>query len=228
MGVKGEGEATASPRLTEMVVRTLRHEVGDLLQSVYSAVAILQERIPANQDLERTILADLRTRAEVCKHELDAAHDLVCPVTPSPSAVDLAELAGVVVAGCASRFAGLPIQREGGRPLPVEADGQRLVQAGSLLMLTACQAARSKVVVRTAVRADRLAEWSISHDGPPGTAEQMSWLTAPFSTTRHARFGLGLALARRVAQLHGGDVEAGDLPGGGVRVTILLPLARPA
>jgi signal transduction histidine kinase len=226
MGNEGKDEAATSARLTEMVVRTLRHEVGDLLQSVYSAVAILQERVPPTQTLERTILADLRHRAEVCKNELDAAHDLVCPVTLNLAPIDLTELANSVVAACAPRFTALEIHRDCTRPLPVQADGQRLAHAGALLMLSACQTARSKVWVRTALRPEgSQAEWSITHDGPDGTDEQLSWLTAPFNTTRHARLGLGLALAHRVAKLHGGDVAADNLPEGGFRVRLVLPLS---
>ena len=76
------GQASASQRL-EMVARTLRHEVGDLLQTVYSTVAILQERLAADQALERRLLTDLKGRAENCRNELDAVVDLVCPLRPT-------------------------------------------------------------------------------------------------------------------------------------------------
>src|SRR5262245_19545532 len=56
--------------LPEAITRTLRHEVGDLLQTLYATVAILQKRLPADWDLERRILSDMRRRAESCKHML--------------------------------------------------------------------------------------------------------------------------------------------------------------
>src|SRR5690242_12596189 len=89
-------------RLLEVVTRTLRHEVGDLLQTVYSTVAILQERLSPGATLERRFLADLRNRAETCKNELDAIHDLVLPITLRPAPVDLAE----TVAGLTAVIAG--------------------------------------------------------------------------------------------------------------------------
>ncbi len=40
-----------------------------------------------------------------------------------------------------------------------------------------------------------------------------------------AGYGLGLALARRAARSHGGDIEVGDTPTGGARFTVRLPRA---
>jgi signal transduction histidine kinase len=209
----------------EMLARTLRHEVGDLLQTVYATVAILQERLGPAQALEKRLLGDLRTRAETCKNEIDAVHDLVCPLSLSPGTLDLAELSAGLVGNFARRFSGLRVRLEAAGPVAVPGDARRLAQVGSLLLLSACQAAQNEVQVRAAASgAD--AEWSFRDDGPGANPEQMSWLTAPFSTTHHAQFGLGLALAGRVAALHGGRILAGNEPGGGFRVRLFLPLAR--
>src|SRR6202158_564672 len=40
---------------------------------------------------------------------------------------------------------------------------------------------------------------------------------------RSSGFGLGLALARRIAQAHGGSIRAINIPGGGARIEIRLP-----
>src|SRR5262249_17725241 len=146
-------EETAAPspsRLLETVTRTLRHEVGDLLQTVYSTVAILQERVSPDAKLERRFLADLRARAETCKHELDAVHDLVLPITLKYGLVDLAELASMLTASVGPRYSGIQVQVESSGPLPITADAQRLEQAGRLLLINFCQSAQSLVEVRTA------------------------------------------------------------------------------
>jgi len=226
MGTYGDGERTASVHFVEMVVRTLRHEVGDLLQSVYSAVAILQERLPRGQSLERTILSDLRGRAETCKNELDATHDLVCPLNLNLDWVELGELASSLAASFSLRHSGLQISCEAPRPIKVRGDAAKLGQAGTMLMLSLCQAARSKILMRVCQQpANGTAEWSFVHDGPAATAEQLSWMTEPFSTTRNARFGLGLAFARRVAESHGGRLSAAESAEGEFQVVLTLPSA---
>lgn len=224
-----DGEGSSSARQVEMVVRTLRHEIGDLLQSVYSAVAILQERLPRGPNLERTILSDLRGRAEMCKNELDAAHDLVCPIELNCDWTDLGELAAGIAASFSLRYPNLQINCEAPRPLKVWADAPRLAQAGTLLLTSLCPAARNKVEVRGyPPNEGGLVRWLFRHDGPPANAEQLSWLHAPFSTTRHARFGLGLAFAGRITELHGGRITAGECPQGGFQIALDLPLDAPS
>jgi two-component system sensor kinase FixL len=228
METTGEANLTPSPRLIETIARTLRHEVGDLLQTVYSTVAILQERLPREQNLERRLLTDLRSRAETCKQELDAVHDLLCPLSLALGPVDLAEVVAGLTANFAHRFPALQVPQESSGPLPIMADGRRLAQAGSLLMLSACQAAQHKALVRTAAGpGPGEVEWSIKDDGFGASDEQISWLTAPFTTTHHALAGLALALTRRVVALHGGRVIAENVPDGGFRVRIILPSSPP-
>jgi signal transduction histidine kinase len=218
--------ASAAQRL-EIVARTLRHEVGDLLQTLYSTVAILQERLAADQALERRLLGDLKGRAENCRNELDAVVDLVCPLRPTFALTDLAELSQGLASHCGQRFPALQVQLEAAGPVPVQADARRLAQVGGLLLLSACQSAQHQVTVRAA-RTGGEVEWAIRDDGHGASEEQLSWLNAPFTTTHHAQFGLGLALARRVAELHGGRLEAGNRPEGGFQVRLLLPVSPPA
>jgi two-component system, NtrC family, sensor kinase len=219
--------SSADSRLVEMLARTLRHEVGDLLQTVYSAVAIFQDRLPAEWTLEQRILSDLRGRAETCKNELDAVHDLVSAMQLSLASVDLSELVSGLAAAAAPRFPQLRIRAETNGPRTIIADPNRLAQVGGLLVRNACAAARREVRVRTEGReTGSEVRWEVIDDGSGVPEEQLAWLRTPFATTHNAQFGLGLALAQRVVQLHGGRLQANNRPEGGFAVTMILPLAR--
>jgi signal transduction histidine kinase len=218
----------APERQVELVTRTLRHEVGDLLQTVYSTVAILQERIPRESQMERRFLSDLRSRAETCKDELDAVHDLVLPMTLTVAPVDLAELSAGLVASFSSRSRALEITAVSSRPPAVQADAARLLQVGRMLLTAACQSARRQIVVETKPGPDKeTVEWNVTDDGHGATPEQLAWLATPFASTHQAISGLSLALARKVVELHGGTIAVENLPGeGGLRVGMVLPTQR--
>ena len=66
--------------------------------------------------------------------------------------------------------------------------------------------------------------------GPGIPGDELERIFDPFyrGTTARARetgFGLGLALARRIVEAHGGTIRASNLPGSGARIEMRLPVA---
>src|SRR6516164_4985158 len=120
--------------VAELAVRTVRHEVGDLLQTVYATAALLQHRLPAGCDQERRILADMRARGEACRVLLDLTHDLVCPMSVSCESIQWRELLASLVANAAARHPALRVEPTWDVVPPVHADPQRLEQACRLLL----------------------------------------------------------------------------------------------
>jgi two-component system osmolarity sensor histidine kinase EnvZ len=206
------------------VARTIRHEVGDLLQTVYATAAILQERLPPEADLERRVVADMRTRAILCKNLLDTVHDLVCPIVLSPEPVDLADLARTLTMTIATRHADREVEAIAGPTPTILGDVRRLAQVGNLLLAHACASARREVRFHTGTGPEEgQAEWSVTHDGSGVPAEQIEQLFVPFRLSRQVPTSLGLALAQKLVKLHGGQIMGENLPEGGFRVRVVLP-----
>jgi signal transduction histidine kinase len=219
-----ETDAPETRSLPEALVRSLRHEVGDLLQKVYASVAILKDRLPADRELERGVLTRLWSRAETCKHVLDAVHDFICSVSLDLQPVDLTQVADALVKSAQARLPHLQVVTEASGAAPVLADPRRVAQIGELLLCNACEAAQSRVCYRTTTEPDRHeVVWSITDDGPGIPPDQANWLFSPFFTTRAGHTGLGLALAQKLVQLHGGRVSAGNLPRGGFQAQVTFP-----
>ncbi|MEJ2591507.1 MAG: ATP-binding protein [Candidatus Thiodiazotropha sp.] len=72
-------------------------------------------------------------------------------------------------------------------------------------------------------------EVRVRDHGPGVPADQLEAIFDPFTRTGEARergsggFGLGLAIARRAMQAHGGDARAVNHPDGGLEVVLSLP-----
>jgi nitrogen fixation/metabolism regulation signal transduction histidine kinase len=71
---------------------------------------------------------------------------------------------------------------------------------------------------------DGLAAISVVDTGPGVPPELLGRIFDPYFSTHATGTGLGLPIARRVAEEHGGSIAARNRPGGGLEVTIRIPL----
>lgn len=111
----------------------------------------------------------------------------------------------------------------------VRGDREALEHALSEILLNALQAnpAEARIHVRVAQTSDVPARLRIEvrDSGPGFTTETAAKATEPFFTQRNVGLGLGLTVARKVFELHGGRLEiVPDSNGGLVRVA--LPVAE--
>lgn len=60
-------------------------------------------------------------------------------------------------------------------------------------------------------------------NGPGLSAEQRRRIFDPFYTTKTKGTGLGMAIAKRIVQSHGGLIEAGETSGPGAEIVVVLP-----
>lgn len=64
----------------------------------------------------------------------------------------------------------------------------------------------------------------VEDDGPGISPEERTRVFELFWTNKRGGTGLGLPLARRAIESHGGELEVMDRPGGGTRVVVHLPI----
>jgi signal transduction histidine kinase len=74
---------------------------------------------------------------------------------------------------------------------------------------------------------DKAVVIEVTDTGPGIPPENLTKLFEPFFSTKPTGkgMGLGLTVARKIVELHGGKIEVGNREGGGAKVTITLPCA---
>ena len=111
-------------------------------------------------------------------------------------------------------------------PLPMAEDYFKKIAAELVQIALKFSAAGAPVRVRLAATADG-AEFSVQDAGRGFSSEQISRIGAYMQFERKMQdeqgFGLGLAIAKKLVELHGGELTIGSNPGAGSTVTVHLP-----
>ena len=217
-------QQAALARVGQMAA-VLAHEVRNPLAGIRGAIQVLMRR-RAEGDAERGVMEEIVARTESLN---DLINDLLLFARPRPPrlfAMDLAPLVRDVFASVAQDPVGHGLSFEvEGPPVRVLADVD-LTRATLLnLVLNAAQALQGhgRILVTLDVAADGMARVQVRDDGPGITAEIRDQIFEPFFTTKTRGGGLGLPIAQRTAELHGGTLTVDCPSEGGTVFTLTLP-----
>jgi PAS domain S-box-containing protein len=203
----------------------LAHEVRNPLAGIRGAMQILMGRREAG-DPERGVMEEIVERTA----SLDALiNDLLMFARPRPprlSEVDLRAVAQEAVAALQhDPAAHNVVMCVDGGPLRVHADAELLRATLVNLLLNAAQAmgGAGTVTVEIGERGDT-AEVRVRDNGPGIPEDIREQVLEPFFTTKTRGGGLGLPIAQRAAELHGGRLALMCPSEGGTVVTLTLPV----
>lgn len=223
------------------VARRLAHEIKNPLTPIRLAAERIRRRyLPAMGEDDGRVL-DRSTHTIV--QQVDAMRDMVNAFSEyarapamSVKQVDLSQLVREVAWLYAAHEGPTRVSLELEDGVTIEADAVRVRQLLHNLIRNAEDALEGRSDGRIEVRvrllaegARPLAELSVSDNGPGIDAEMLPRLFEPYVTSKNKGTGLGLAIVRKLVEEHGGGVHAENLPGGGARVSVRLPVrAHPA
>ena len=203
------------------------HEVKNPLAGIGGALQIIRERLPAESE-DREVIGEILARLQGLNALVRDLLVFARPRAPRLAAVPilplLEESARELQRDRALKGLRLEVSSEGTAPV-VNGDAELLRSALSNLALNAAQAAGKKGRVRiVAATHDGYGEVRVSDDGPGIPDEVRAKVFEPFFTTKHRGSGLGLPVARRVVESHGGSLELTCPPSGGTVALVRLPL----
>jgi signal transduction histidine kinase len=198
------------------------HELKNPLAAIQGLVQLLEKSAPDEKTRERlAVIASESSRMGVLVRDYLSLNRPLEDLRPQP--VDLGAMVREVQAVLAAEAeqAGVKLSASGGALL--SADPRRLKEALLNLVANAVQATPvgGEVLVEVAETPEHT-HVHVSDSGRGMTAEQIARVGTPFFTTRSQGTGLGVLLARAVAEQHGGGLKYESEPGRGTKAIFSL------
>ncbi|HEY8995024.1 MAG TPA: ATP-binding protein, partial [Lacunisphaera sp.] len=216
--------------------QTLAHEVKAPLAAIRGAAELLDETMPPEQ--RQKFLANIRNESARIQRIIERLLELsslearkqLRQIEALPAARIATEAAEVVRPACAARSVNLTIHD--GRNAMVHGEAVLLREALVNLLQNALDfsPAGAEITLRWSTDGSRIV-FQVDDQGPgvpdyalPRVFERFYSLPRP--GTEKKSTGLGLALVREIAHLHGGEVGLANRPEGGARATLWVPEGR--
>ena len=209
----------------------LAHEIRNPLAGIAGVIEIIGRDLPEASPA-REVLQEVQHEVLHIKRILSDLLDYARPKAPDFRLTDLNSTAEHAVALARQQTLSRPIEIElrhaDGLP-PVEHDTAQIQQVLLNLLLNAIQAIPSEGRVTVALESrGGFAHITVSDTGRGIAPEHLPSIFRPFFTTKGQGTGLGLSLARRIVESHGGRLEVASQLGKGSEFSAWLPLRRPA
>jgi signal transduction histidine kinase len=203
----------------------LAHEVRNPVAAIRGAAQALGP--DATPEQAATMLRVIEEESERLGRFVGEFLDYARPSSPRLDPVDLAEVVRDAVRR--AELAGLPLEISvdaPGRPPRTVGDADQIGRVVDNLVRNAAEAARGTTDAALRITlghdGDRSVHARFEDNGPGIRDDDVVHLFRPFFTTKRGGTGLGLALAHRIVEAHGGrlDVERGRPRGAAFTVTL--------
>jgi PAS domain S-box-containing protein len=218
-------EQAALARLGEMAA-VVAHEVKNPIAGIRGALQVISSRMPT-ETRDRAVMGDIITRLDGLNGVVQDLLVFARPRELRTEPVDLASLMGHTVDLIRRDpiFAAIDAKIVGAAPY-AQADPAQLQLVVQNVLMNAAQAMSGHgAITITLADGSGRAQISIADAGPGMPPEVLEHAFEPFFTTKSRGTGLGLPLAKRIIEAHGGEIKIDTPSTGGTTVTLVLPLA---
>jgi len=216
-------EQAALARVGQMAA-VVAHEVRNPLAGIKGAIQVLMSRRRAGDD-DLPVMREVITRIDVLGELINDLMLFARPRPPRPEFVELRPLIEEAIAMLSRDPIGAALEIKADIPdLTMMADANMLRGTVQNLLINAAQSIGGRGSISIAVMLQKdTCVIEVRDNGPGIPVEIRDQIFEPFFTTKARGGGLGLPIARRTAELHGGTLTLDCPATGGTVATLTLP-----
>jgi len=207
----------------------LAHEIRNPLAGIAGVIEIVSRDLPPGSPA-RAVIKDAKEEALQINRILTELLDTARPRPPQFRVSDICLTAEHAVMFARQQAITKRVMIEldvSGTIPPVDHDPNQINQVLLNLLLNAIQSMDKPGAVRVSLEADGDDVLiAVTDEGKGIAPENIPNIFRPFFTTKGHGTGLGLSLARRTVEAHGGQIDVRSEVGKGSRFEIRLPVAR--
>ncbi len=207
----------------------LAHEIRNPLAGIAGVLDIVSRDLP-DTSVAREVIEDAKQEAVQINRILTELLDTARPKAPQFRVTDIVGTAehAVLFARQQAVTKRINIEFEVKDELPpVEHDPNQINQVLLNLLLNSIQSMDKPGTIRvTLQQEDDAVAITVGDEGKGIAPEHLPNIFRPFFTTKGHGTGLGLSLARRMVESHGGTISVVSTLGRGTQFTVLLPIHR--
>jgi len=204
----------------------IAHEIRNPLNSIELFLGLLQRKLKGQEDRINLVS---KVRDEITKLN-KILSDFLKFARPMPLSLSLIDLKSVIDDSIFFAKAELDRRQVDIRlkmpddPVEVRVDSAQVQQVFTNIILNAAQAIGNGGLIEITLfgRAGDYRTVSFEDNGPGIPPEDIARIFNPFFTTKDEGTGLGLAMAHKIVETHGGGIEV-ESDSGGTRFTVTLP-----
>jgi hypothetical protein len=207
----------------------LAHEIRNPLAGIAGVMDVMGRELPEaspSREVWKDVQQEIRQIQKILNELLDYARPKPPHIVPADLNATAEHAASLARQQVLSRPIQITVQTMPSLP-PVEHDVAQMQQVLLNLLLNATQAIEGSGSIELSLRAESGdAVIQVSDSGRGIDPKYLGNIFRPFFTTKGQGTGLGLSLAQRIVEGHGGRIQASSGPGQGSQFTIRLPLRK--
>jgi PAS domain S-box-containing protein len=215
------------------MITGIAHESRNALQRIQSCTEMLELEVESNTEAQR-LLRRLQEAQDNLLRLFDEVRNFAAPIQLEEASVQLDAI-------WREAWESLSTLRRGREAavredcdnanLKIEADRFRLVQVFRNLLENSLAACSDPVLIQVECRdaqwkGESAVEVRVRDNGPGLSAAARQSVFEPFFTTKTKGTGLGMAIARRIVEAHGGQITVGEDGSSGAEFVITLKTTK--